>query len=186
MNLVCMLYSPTNSLPTSVEVMFTKMFAMTQALYGFVSTKAKSISTRYPFLSSSLMILVTTSQYLVMLRIKRRVSSYYKPFHSLSWMMSGSTNLMNYEERSSQLLKLMSVERQILVSWGVLIFFSICGKRSVPANIILLVSDLAYCKIALRVPCLTSILLLARSSSNYLTSYPVSSNSPCYTTGSAA
>ena len=110
-----------------------------------------------------------------MLSIRRRAISYYKFFHSLSWKRMGSTKTGYSSENSLLALKLISKDKQIFVSSGILMIFMTCLNRFVSLNSILASSVLVYCRMALIAPCLTCSLSFSKrvssSSAIYLVSW---------------
>ena len=156
-----------NLLPYSTELTLTKMFVMTHLLFSLISINPYKTYNMNPRFYPLLMISSMTQSNLVMFRRTSNANySLKSSFHSLRLNIRGSTNLVNYFSNSWQELKLINVDRQILVTFQSLIILLISAKTSVPANNSLLFYVFVYCRIALSVPYFTSILgYLSRATS---------------------
>lgn len=151
--------SAMNLLPQSTELTLTKMLVMTHLLLSLISINPQRTSSMNPLFSPLLISSSFTQSNLVMLRRTRSANSSLKSsFHSFRLKIKGSTNLINSFYRDWQELKLIKVERQILVSCQLLMTLLIYAKSSVSRNNSLAFYVLVYCKMALSDPYLTYIL----------------------------
>ena len=156
------------SLPTSWEVIFTKMLAITHLLLGFEFRKPNRMSIVFGYAdddSFSVNSLVGTgtiflANYSLFEIFKSKSNPNYSgsPSSLFKKFMRGSTQLSNFSAHASELLKWIKVERQIFCSCGFSRLITICSKRFVFKNKSFDDQFLVYCKMALSVPYFTSTL----------------------------
>ena len=135
------------------------MLVMTHLLFSLISINPYKTSNMNPRFYPLLMISSMTESNLVMLRRTKSANSYLKSsFHSFKLKIKGSTNRANSFSKDWHDPKLIKVDKQIFVSFWLLMTLLISEKRSVPMNSSLDFSVLVCWRITLRAPCLTYIL----------------------------
>lgn len=140
-------YFPMYSLPTSCELMFTKMLAITHLLLGFVSMNENIISSRIDDCSdgpSSPNSFSVKAYCLETFSKNSNPNSSISPSLFLRSITIGFTKSTNFSPQVSLLLKWIKVDRQSLWSWAFSRFETTSAKRSVLRKRSLDCSDLVY------------------------------------------
>lgn len=150
------------------------MLVITHLRISFIYINPYKTSKKNPLFSPyPIKVSMTESNFVRFSKTKSDSSSLKSSFHSFKLNTSGSTNLTNYFSNSWQELKLIKVDKQILVSFSLFITLFIYERRSVPKKSFFDCSVFVYCNIAFSEPYLTYIFDSLSNVISYWASYAV-------------